>query len=86
LLLLAAVKISFLAVCQFPEFFNSISRLRKKINMNINRKNMNMDINMNKNSMPKKKWLLLTNFVVSSSSMPIVKIKCLPALGILLDN
>ncbi len=56
------------------------------MNMNRNGKNMNMDTNMNKNSMPKKKWWLSTNLVISSSSMPIVQIKYLQADDMLLDR
>ncbi len=50
------------------------------------RKNMNMDTNINKSCIPKKKWWLSTNFVISSSSMPIVQIRYLQAVGMLLDN
>jgi hypothetical protein len=56
------------------------------MNMNKNRKNMNIGINMNKNSMPKKKWWLSVTLVISSSSMPIVQIKYLSAVGMLLEN
>jgi hypothetical protein len=44
------------------------------MNMDINRKIMNMNINMTKNSMPKKKKRPLTNFVISSSSMQLLKL------------
>jgi hypothetical protein len=68
------------------EHKNKYEREQEHLEHEHEQENMNMDINMNKNSMPKKKWRLSTNFIISSSSMPIVQIKYLPAVGMLLEN
>ncbi len=60
---------------------NMNRKMNMNMIMNMNKENMNIDINMIKSSKPKKKWRLSTNFVISSSKMPIVQINIFQLLA-----